>query len=543
MIKNILLPEKIGSYYLFSKRIVGIDIGKADISATVVKVAGSSFIIEQTIEIGLEPNNGNDNTERTVATLKQIMTNVGKVQEVRTALPSSVVVFKELKLPFISHEKIKLIVNFEVEPLLPFSLQDAVVDFIITKQNLEEQSSQVLVAAVQKQHIIKHLELFSLAGITSDLVTVDLFALYALYQAIPEYAQSQATIALIDLGLSATRIIYIDNGQLRLIRTLPKGMIHLAKSVGDALGITVGQAMEHMMRFGISITDWPEYGQAMTASSTAFWEDIRFTLTSFTLQGKPEHAIKKLLLLGPGAQLKGLCPFVSELITIPCEIFETQKINNIPHVQIKNNQVVPQSCIMSTAIALPLPLTEQFNLRKGELEVSNRALLYAQCITALALIGLLFGSLIAYSYVQTSRLEKEIASSEEQAVDALKDKFKNVIPEETTELEEALQKAQEEVAAEEKTWFAFSSQSPKLFLKYLSELTSHIDKESLELVLEKITIADGVMTLKGSVKDFPALTTLQRELKQSPLFTLGEPQQDIKFDALKITLARKGKGK
>jgi len=482
MIKNILLPEKIGLYYLFSKRIVGIDIGKADISATVVRVAGSSVTIEQTIEIGLEASNGNDNTERTVATLKQIMTNVGKVQEVRTALPSSVVVFKELKLPFITHEKIKLIINFEVEPLLPFSLQDAVVDFIITKQNVEEQSSQVLVAAVQKQHIIKHLELLALAGITPDLVTVDLFSLYALYHAIPEYEQSQATIALIDLGLSATRIIYIDNGQLRLIRTLSKGMIHLAKAVGDALGITVGQAMDHIMRFGISTTDWPEYGQSMTASCTAFWEDIRFTLTSFTLQGKPEHAIKKLLLLGPGAQLKGLCPFVSELMTIPCEIFETQKINNIPHVHTKNNQVVPQSCIMSTAIALPLPLTELFNLRKGELAASNRALLYAQSITAIVLVLLLLGTLFTYSYIQTSRLEQEIVSSEEQAVEALRDKFKNVIPEETTELAEALEKAQAELAREEKTWFAFSSQSPDLFLKYLYELTSHIDKEALELV-------------------------------------------------------------
>ncbi len=233
---------------------------------------------------------------------------------------------------------------------MPFSLQDAVVDFIITKQNSEEQSSQVLVAAVQKKHIVKHLELLALAGITPDLVTVDLFSLYALYQAIPEYGQSHATIALIDLGLSATRIIYIDNGQLRLIRTLSKGMIHLAKAVGDALGITVSQAMDHIMRFGISTTDWPEYGQAMTTSCTAFWEDIRFTLTSFTLHGKPEHSIKKLLLLGPGAQLKGLCPFVSELITISCEIFETQKINNIPHVHTKNGNI-PQSCILSTAIA------------------------------------------------------------------------------------------------------------------------------------------------------------------------------------------------
>ncbi len=51
------------------------------------------------------------------------------------------------------------------------------------------------------------------------------------------------------------------------------------------------------------------------------------------------------------------------------------------------------------------------------------------------------------------------------------------------------------------------------------------------------------MTLKGRVKDFPALTRLVEELKQSKLFSQIEPQRDIKFDALRITLARKGKGK
>lgn len=540
MIKNILLPEKIGSYYLFSKRIVGIDIGKTDISATVIRAHNSIVTIEQTTEIELETGNTADYTDRTVVALKQIIEKIGKVQEVRTALPSSVVIFKELKLPFITYEKIKLIINFEVEPLLPFALQDAVVDFIITKQNIEEQSSQVLVAAVQKQQIVKHLELFALAGITPDIITVDLFALYALYQAIPEYGQSHATIALFDLGLDATRISYIDNGQLRLIRTLPKGMIHIVKAVGDALGITIGQAMDHIMRFGISTTDWPEYGHAITASCTAFWQDIRFTLTSFTLQ-TPEQAIKKLVLLGPGAQLKGVCPFVSELITIPCEIFDPQKITTIAHVQTKNKQILSQNSIMSTAIALPIAMTELFNLRKGELAASNRALLYAQGITAMVLTLLLFGTLITYGYLQTSRLQQEIESSQEQAVEALKEKFKNL--EEESDLADALSKAQDELTREEKTWFAFSSQSPALFLKYLLELTSRIDKESVGLVLDKITIIDGTMTLKGQVKDFPALTTLVRELRQSKLFSHVEQPDDIRFEALKITLAHKEKGK
>ena len=54
-----------------------------------------------------------------------------------------------------------MVVNFEVEPLLPFATDDAVIDFIITKQNVAEKSSELLVTAVQKQYITQHLQLFA----------------------------------------------------------------------------------------------------------------------------------------------------------------------------------------------------------------------------------------------------------------------------------------------------------------------------------------------------------------------------------------------
>ena len=53
-----------------------------------------------------------------------------------------------------------MVIGFEIEPLLPFSLRDAAIDFIITREIPEEKSSEILVTAVQKQQLIHHLEMF-----------------------------------------------------------------------------------------------------------------------------------------------------------------------------------------------------------------------------------------------------------------------------------------------------------------------------------------------------------------------------------------------
>ncbi len=175
-----------------------------------------------------------------------------------------------------------MVVNFEVEPLLPFSLADAIIDFIITHTNKTEESSQVLVATVQKQHIAQHLKLFENSGIDPNMITVDLFALYGLYQYVPSYAQRKGGVVLLDLGLNSTRMAYIQNDQLKLIRTLPKRVSTIAKEVAQELNIAPTQAMDHIMRFGLESADWPEYLKAIKKVSISFWNSIRFTLTSFT---------------------------------------------------------------------------------------------------------------------------------------------------------------------------------------------------------------------------------------------------------------------
>ena len=50
LIQDIFLPEKIKSYYLFSKVVVGIEINKTNIIATKTKINGYTSTIELIVE-------------------------------------------------------------------------------------------------------------------------------------------------------------------------------------------------------------------------------------------------------------------------------------------------------------------------------------------------------------------------------------------------------------------------------------------------------------------------------------------------------------
>src|SRR5579872_1443288 len=237
MIKNLFIPEKIGTHYLFPKRIVGIDVGKTHVNATQLYLKGKQITVEKLIEIPLETGNGSSYEERASAAIKTALAQVDRYDALHTSLPSSLVVFKELKLPFIGRDKIAMVVEFEVEPLLPFSLADAVVDFIVTREHADEKSTEILVAAVQKLYIAQHLQLFVDAGANPDVILVDLFALYSIYLQIPSYSSFKGDVALIDLGSQTTRLAYIQKGQLRFIRSIPKGVTQITKSISELLNI------------------------------------------------------------------------------------------------------------------------------------------------------------------------------------------------------------------------------------------------------------------------------------------------------------------
>jgi Tfp pilus assembly PilM family ATPase len=533
-IKEIFLPEKIRNSYLFTKTIVGIEINKTSIIATKTRLKGITSTIELTIEEKIAENVSEENFSPTSPTLTSIFSKIGSYDEIHTTLPSSLVVFKELKLPFLTREKIAMVIGFEIEPLLPFSLRDAVIDFIITRQIPEEKSSEILVTAVQKQHIIEHIELFRAVGLEPTVITIDMIALYGLYKQVPAYNQLNGGTVIIDINPYSTCVTLMINTQLKTIRTLPKGIISIAKTAAQELQKTPAEIMEHLLRFGLEATDLASYTPAIEKAVTEWWDSINFTLTSFTAQLLNRQPVSKIIFLGEGSIIKGLIPFVTQKSGIACELFNAETIGEDKTFVVHNSNAITPLNIVSVSAALPLPTTVDYNLNKQEFSAPDNRLLIKQLVVLIVLTLTLFATLVTDYTIQVKKLNKEINSSQHEALTALQGAFKDL--EDVSSLDDAIADADEELRKQKETWLAFSGPSRISFLECLRELTSKIDRRSLGFSIDQIIIAEGELTLKAQVRDHDALKILERDLAQSELFSYIEPQENPQF-TMKIKLA------
>ncbi|MFI5332883.1 MAG: pilus assembly protein PilM [Candidatus Babeliales bacterium] len=535
MIRNIFLPEHVGTYYLFPKRIVGFDIGKTHIHATQIYLKGRQVTIEKCIEVALENGSVSMYNERVAAALVTIAQQLDRYDAIHTSLSSSLVIFKELTIPFIGRDKVAMVADFEVEPLLPFALADAVIDCIITQENKTEKTSKVLVAATQKVHVDEHLQLFQEAGLTVQQIIVDLFVLYGTYLQIPSYSKLEGGVALIDIGSYTTTIGYIHNGQLRLIRSLPKGVATIAKSISDELDVSASEALESIMRYGLERYDNPAYTKTMNNALTSFWQEIAFTLNSFT--ALDQAPLTRIVLLGGGADIKGLPAFVTTQAQTPCELMRINELLHTATISIVGKNNIPFRSILSLSSALPSPVIQNFNLQpKIVTKASDASLLNKQLICAAILSLMMLISFGVFSFLQLHTLNTAVDEYQQEAVEALKHQFPKALSD-VGNLEDAVEQSTLQVKREEELWFSFANPMRPSFLTYLLELTSKIDKRDLGFTIDKLTITEPAITLTAHVKDHAALALLEKELRQSKLFAHVEGQQNPDF-TMKIKLAK-----
>lgn len=534
MIKNIFFPDTINNYYLFSKRFIGISIKKTKITATKVTASGTSIAIQKTLQqdFDLELNTHNERVISALVELKPQCLN----SNVITAIDSSIVVFKELTLPFTTHQQISQVVGFEVEPLLPFTRTDAVIDFIITKIDHDHNNATILVAAVQKNHIAEHLSLFEQAGISPDIITIDMFALYHLYQIIPSYASLPNLSVLIEIKQNNTNIVVINNGNLHSIRNLSYGTNLIAKTLSNSTDMNQQQAHTYLMRANTLKEDTTHKGVALNNSLSDYAAKINFDIASMVRKIAEKPTIQTILLLGNGSHITDLPDLITQTSKAECSLFEAKKITENPYFNITASNDID---ISSLAIAIPPTLDNVCNFRKDEFENTSTTTLLQQIISAGLLILFLTVSLIAHITIQTQILQQELKKSEQEALEVLQERFPRLSDDES--LDETLEQAEELLKEEQLVWGAYSNQSRAQFLEYLLELTTHINKLELGFIPEQLTITDGVqgeIMLKAKVRDFEALKKLEESLRQSKLFIV-EGQKDPDFN-MKILIRRQG---
>jgi type IV pilus assembly protein PilM len=321
-----------------AKTIVGIDISANGLRA--VEVADATRARPTLVRHHEVPlpvgavNRGEVVEPRTVATaLKQLWSAGGfKSKDVVLGIGNSRVLARDLTVPKMSLSRIRESLPFQVQEMLPFPTEDALLDFYPISEGTTETGPVVnglLVAAV-KEAVLGNVTSVQLAGLNP--IEVDLVP-FALSRILLRGTNGAGTTAIIDVGGSTTTVIVSTAGVPQFVRIIPTGGDDLTNALASRLGLTVEQseALKRSLGLNIAATS-PEQGQAISIMYEVTSElitSLRNTLSYFA-GARQADAVSRIVLTGGGANLRGFGEALSEftrLPVVPGAILETIEVS------------------------------------------------------------------------------------------------------------------------------------------------------------------------------------------------------------------------
>lgn len=512
MIANIFLPESYGSYFFIPRRIAAVMITNSSIRIAVIRAARTQRFIEQLLEEPIEQDLATPFAERVSFVLQKMLLQVPSSARIMVVVPGSQVIFKMITVPRMSLEKIKLIVPFEVEGLLPFSWTNASIDCIITYEDIHENKAHVLVMATTKAVLEEQKSYFVATGRTIEIVTTSATALCGLSQDLPQFFDEERPVVTLCIDQLETIIVLAYKARIIALRVVAQGLFD----------ILAGEEFKRPV--------FHDFMRNVITTASNFLEQFGYT-----------GLVPKLIVCGIGSEHKEFCEAVLEEWNIVCELLP---VNKILHTgTIISNQSMTNAFLLPIAAGLPHALTDDVNLDRALEEKSIHQRILWQLGGSLVLIVLILGTFFLTRSVVLRRMKasfegtsQEMVLLLEKHIEKLKGKLKG------KSLDTAMKLADTEIA-NNNIWFSLASSNRFAALRVLLELSKRLNREKLGLELRRLDFEYAPqeerekLILEGKVRDDKAVIDFEQSLRDSSMFSLPESLQKPEFRVdLKLNL-------
>lgn len=148
-----------------------------------------------------------------------------------TALPSDEVLIRTLDIKLKKDRDIDAVLAFQAEPLLPYPVENAVLDRITQGQNAE--GTQITLVAARKDYIKQHLEQWEALAIIPDVISCVPAALASFSKLV---TTSNAPHIVLHLGNVQTTCALVKEGKLIAAQSCPTGVNSLTRLIALGTG-------------------------------------------------------------------------------------------------------------------------------------------------------------------------------------------------------------------------------------------------------------------------------------------------------------------
>ena len=240
-------------------------------------------------------------------------------KDVVLGVGNSRVLVRDLTVPTMSIDQIRESLPFQVQEMLPFPPENALLDFYPIRAESGANGPVIhglLVAAI-KAAVLGNVTAVQLSGLNP--IRVDLLP-FALSRVLLRSVRPTGTTAIIDIGGSTTTVVVVTDGVPQFIRIMPTGGDDLTASIASGLGLSIQHADLAKRAIGLNAAISNEQDGAVLAISRTITRELIGSLQntlSYFVGSRPNNSVDRIVLTGRGSLLSGFALALSELTRLP----------------------------------------------------------------------------------------------------------------------------------------------------------------------------------------------------------------------------------
>lgn len=264
-----------------------------------------------------------------------------KTKNVIASLPEKKAFFQVIRMPKMKKEELETAVPFEAENYIPLPIEEAYLDFQIvpSPKGYSDRYANVLLAAIPKTIVDPYVSCLKGAGLFPYALEIES---QSIVRALIKNGVSAFPLLIIDFGKSTTSLIIFYGCCLRFTSSITISSHMLTQSIAQYLGIDFDRAEEMKLKYGLEVPSRKLKNDSLLRKVFVKGKSNIFEATKPTLNNliteinkyldyyrthskdgislTKEKEIKKVILCGRGANLKGLPDFISKELKISVEI-------------------------------------------------------------------------------------------------------------------------------------------------------------------------------------------------------------------------------
>ncbi|MEN6465703.1 MAG: pilus assembly protein PilM [Syntrophaceae bacterium] len=317
---------------------------------------------------------------------------------------------RNMSMPFRDERKIRQTIAFELEPVIPFPIEDAVIDFTLSADaQPPEMQAGVLAAVAPKAVVRERIQLLENYVPEVSVIDVDAFPLAA---RLVNQARDglRDCVLLIDIGAEKSAGFLLDGGRVCNIRSYDFGGDTLTAIIADAAGLQPDEAERKKIS--------ADFGAAKDRTDKAcrdFAAEVKATLDMIRLSGQPADPAR-VMFTGGGSLFPALKENFAAVFGVPVE---TADLTEREDFEIESGVTAAWGLQFNNALALALRGMKKasgMDFRRGPFELEKHALKlrrdlrWAAMMVLISLAALLVDQGLGYylDYVKLRNLQSAI---------------------------------------------------------------------------------------------------------------------------------------